>query len=457
MPLTAAENRNILRGVQQLFFQRMIRLCFLGHPYYRRVFKEEGLNLGHFREIDDLSRLPLTHKVDFMGQPEDFRLRLEGVSEVSREEQSLCNLIYTAGSTAKPTPFYDTTHDHFSRINQMKRACEIGGLTANDIVMNLFPLTSVPHQGFLSALWGPFGVGAKVVAGLGGRPYADFAVHNTLERAFELIEKHRVTVLWGIATYVRQVVMQAQARGKDFSAVRLVYAMGESCPAGMREDLRERLRKLGASEVKIINGYGFTEMQGPAVECVEGGGFHIPTPTQYYFEILDPATYEPVPEGAEGLVVITHLNRRGTVLLRYVVGDASALSYETCPHCGCSEPRFTTSPYRVGSLIKVKGTLVNPAAIHEALSRLQPKGLLEYQIAIVKDDSDDRYSTDTLLIRLACNEEKRDQLAVHVRSAVLRVTEVTPRLEFLPPDGFMDKVLQYKFSRFVDERGENQR
>ena len=340
----------------------------------------------------------------------------------------------------------------FPRINQMKRACEIAGLTSDDVVMNLFPLTSVPHQGFLSALWGPFAIGAKVVAGLGGRRYPDFEVHNTLERAVDLIEEHRVTVLWGIASYLRRVVMAAHELEKDLSAVRLVLAMGESCPAGMRDDIRRRLQELGASGVRVINGYGFTEMQGPAMECVEGGGFHIPTPTQYFFEILDPDSYAPVPDGAEGLVVITHLNRRGTVLLRYVVGDASALTYAPCPECGRSEPRFIVNPYRVGSLVKVKGTLLNPAAIHEALSQLQPRGLLEYQIAAVKEDPDDPYSTDRLLIRLACKDENRQLLAEQVKSAVLRVTEIKPQLEFVSSERFTEEVMQYKFRRFVDER-----
>src|SRR5207244_77373 len=141
------------------------------------------------------------------------------------------------------------------------------------------------------------GVGARSIAGLTGRGYADFPVHNSLDQAVDLIAEQRATVLWGIATYARRVVMRAQELKKDLGAVRLVFAMGEGCPIGMRDDVRARLKSLGATDVCVINGYGFTEMQGPAMECAELSGYHLPTPTQYYFEILDSATHQPVPEG----------------------------------------------------------------------------------------------------------------------------------------------------------------
>lgn len=451
-PGSAARNRARLATAQEAFFLETIRLCFRGHPYYRELFRRRGLRVEDFQSLDDLGRLPLTGKADFMTQPERFRLRLAPGPDVRPEEQTVWQCIYTTGSTGAPAPFYDTTHDHFSRIHQMKRACEIAGLRPQDVVLNLFPLTAVPHQGFLSALWGPFSLGAPVVAALGGRPYPGFPVHNDLDRVVDLAERRRVTVLWGISTYVRRVILRAQERGKDLSAVRLVFAMGEPCPRGMREDLRQRLGATGAEAATILSGYGFTEVQGPAMECVEMGGYHLPTPAHYRFEILDPATLDAVPEGAEGLVVISHLNRRGTVLLRYMVGDVCALTHQTCPHCGRSEPRFVGRPRRVDNLVKVKGTLVNLALLQDALSELQPEGLLEYQVVLAHEDAEDPYSADSLVIRLACAEGQRVWLPPRVASLVRRVTEVTPRLEWVPLETFHDQAALYKFRRFVDER-----
>ena len=126
------------------------------------------------------------------------------------------------------------------------RVATIAGVGPQDTVMNLFPLSAVPHQGFLSAMWGAMAVGSKLLTGMTGSAYADYPVHKRMDDAIEMIERERATVLWGITTYVRRVVLRAQALGKDFSAVRLAMVMGEPCPRPMREDLRQRLRALGS-------------------------------------------------------------------------------------------------------------------------------------------------------------------------------------------------------------------
>ena len=62
------------------------------------------------------------------------------------------------------------------------------------------------------------------------------------------------------------------------------------------------------------------------MECCPDSGYHNPAPDHFYFEIVDPDTHKPLPEGERGLSVLTHLDRRGTVLLRYALGDFAALS-----------------------------------------------------------------------------------------------------------------------------------
>jgi len=352
-------NAGELLECQEDRFQRQMDLVFSGHPFYQRIFKERGLQRSDFKSLSDLIKLPLTSKEEYITHPEDFRLRLEGLPGVSREERTLWDIIYTAGSTNDPSPFYDTFYDHYARISQLKRTAELMGITAEDTIINLFPLTSVPHQGFLSVLWGSQSVGAKMISSFGGSYDGGFGVLRRSSEAIEMIERHRVTVLWGIGFFLRRLILQAQEESRDFSSVRLVLPMGEGSPAGMRDDIRRRMKEMGAADVRVLNGYGFTEKHGPSPECTELGGFHIPKPGRYYFEFLDPATLDPLPLGQKGLVLMTHLDRRGTCLLRYVVGDICSLTQEVCPHCGSWEPRFDTIPYRTGGIVKVKGTLIN--------------------------------------------------------------------------------------------------
>ena len=54
--------------------RRQMVLCFKGHPYYQKLFRENGLRLDDFQNLDDLLKLPLTTKQTYMEQPEAFRL-----------------------------------------------------------------------------------------------------------------------------------------------------------------------------------------------------------------------------------------------------------------------------------------------------------------------------------------------------------------------------------------------
>jgi phenylacetate-CoA ligase len=439
-----------LRPLQEERFEHQMDMVFEAHPYYIELFKKKKLARGDIKGLDDLYKLPLTYKEDWIARPDDFRLDMNRIPWATREDRTLWEVIFTAGSTTDPTPFYDTAYDHYARISQLKRTAEMAGITEDDTVINLFPLSSVPHQGYLSALYGSQAVGAKLISAYGGSFDGGFGLIRRSTEAIRMIEKHQVTVLWGIGFFLRRLIMAAQDVESNFSAVKLVLPMGEGCPAGMRDDIRQRMADLGAQNIKVLNGYGFTEKHGPSVECAELKGFHLSKPARYFFEILDPATLAPVSGHEKGLVVMTHLDRRGTCLLRYVVGDICRLSYETCPECGCWEPRFDMIPYRTGGIVKVKGTLMNVSALYEILSGID--GIEEYEIIVTKTDPSDQFSEDVLLVRIACEANQQAGLCEKVPEAVRRSQEVTPKIEFVPVDHYAGILKGYKFKRFKDER-----
>lgn len=431
----------------------MIRLCAAAHPYYRRQFDELGLTAADFRTVDDLPRLGILHKETYTADPESFRLNLDRTEGLTLEETTLADVIYTSGSVTEATPFYDTVHDRFARIEHIGRAAEIAGVTESDVVANLFPLGTVPHQGFLSASWGAQAVGAKLISALTGRGYADFDVRRNLDDAVRLVERQRSTILWGITTFVRRFVVRAQELGSDLSNVRMAMVMGEPCPPGMRDDVRRRLESLGSANPQISNGYGFTEMQAPAMECFELGPRHLAAPEQFHFDVVDAESGELVPDGTPGLLLMSHLNRRGTVLLRYRVGDIVAMESGVCGDCGRSGPRFTTDPFRADGLVKIKGTLVDPQALHNRLSPLlSVEGVSDYQLRVGHAVENDRYSGDRLAVRIACAPGAREAAAQRVQALATLAIEVTPEVEFLSQDGFEETSQDYKFRRFVDDR-----
>jgi phenylacetate-coenzyme A ligase PaaK-like adenylate-forming protein len=434
---------------RELNFARMLDLVCCAHPYYRRVFAARGIQRELFRSLSDIELIPPIDKTVFAAEPEAFTLDAAAVPDATLEERTVWQLIYTTGTTGRPTPFVDRAHDHYSRIWQMRLAGEIAGITERDLVLNLMPLTSVPHQGFLSATYAPLALGAPLLAGVGGRPYADFPVQRELDEIIRLGERHRVTVLWGIATFTRRFIVRAGELGADLGSVRLVLAMGEACPAGMRDDMRVRLAELGARDVRVLNGYGFTEMQGPTMECDEGSGFHVPNPAEYHFEILDSKNLQSLPEGAAGIVTMSHLNRRGTVLLRYMTGDVSALTSDPCTRCGRAGPRFTVTPYRLSGLTKIKGVLVNPASLHEALAAV--RRLDAYQIVVSKERGDP-YGLDELTVRILCNSDDVAAVSADIVRGIRSACEVTPHVEPIPAEVGAQWAQGYKHAKFVDTR-----
>jgi len=437
---------------ERSFHQTMDYVC-AAHPYYRRVMQRLGLSRRDFGAVTDLRKLPVTTKQQYMADPDAFRLHTESLPDLSLPERTLWGVVYTTGSTAgRPTPFYDTSYDHVARIWQMRIAAEMAGITSADVVANCFPLTTVPHQGFLSAAYGPLAVGARVLTGFTGRPVMPFPVYRSTEELARLVQAHRATVLWGITSYVRRLVQVAEALKLDLSSVRLAFVAGEPCPAGMREDLRRRLAALGAARVRIQNGYGFTEMQGPMIECAEGGPQHVPAAEQYWFDVVDPVTHAPLSEGTRGLVLLSHLNRRGTVLLRYAVGDLSAVVTGRCDVCGRDGPRFVAPPERGDVLVKVRGTLVNPTAVIEAMSRVP--GVDDFQIAVAHRDAGDPLSEEELVVRFTGAPAQADAVGRAIAEAVRDVCEVTPRAVYMAPDEFaaLSEADVYKFRRFHDER-----
>src|SRR5215472_12925462 len=225
--------------------------------------------------------------------------------------------------------------------------------------------------------------------------------------------------------------MRAEELGADFSQVRLVMVAGESFPRGTREDMRRRLVHLGVNihDLRIICGLGFTEMQGSTVECVEYGGCHNPAPDQIYFEVLGEKSHSPLPDGQLGLFTITHLDRRGTVLLRYAIGDLTAISNGVCPDCGRQGPRIVTNTLRTFDLVMFNGVLLNADGIKEAITTIE--GIEEYQIVFSKGRESDPSSPDILLIRVTAGLDEQEQVRTEVVEKVTAVTSIRPLIEFV--------------------------
>ncbi len=428
-----------IRAARQAALAETLDLAATRHPLTRRKLAEAGLQRSDLVTPEDLHRLPVTTKAELMAAPQDARLDLEG-ADVPEEARIPWDTMYTTGSTSRPTPFVSTTSDFWDILFLQRRMLRIRGVTEQDRIANLFPLTTHPHGAFIRVLHAAAALHIPVVSALPGNPGPGFAVGQELDGVVDTLVRTRPTILWGVPSYMRRVIARAVQRGLALPELRLVFVTGEAVSGAARADLVARLAEVGALEADVSVSYGMTEIQGGLVECAPGSGLHNPHPEAIAIDVVHPDTHAPLPDGEEGLILVSHMRRRGTLLLRYAVGDLGVRSTEPCPHCGGVTERILGTPRRADDLAKLRGMLVNPALAIAAVEAV--RGVRDFAFEVSREGP---LGMDAFLLRIVADPGIEDALAAAVKQAI----GVTPRVERvaeLPAAG-------WKAKRWVDQRG----
>ncbi len=408
------------------------------HPFYRRRFAGSAPRVTC---LEDLPVLGITTKRDVSDQPDQFRLE----SDEHDPGNILWDIAYTSGSTSQPIALYQTAHDFRGILLAQRRMSEIRGITARDCIANLYPLTQHPHGAWIRANHGALVTGATVFAGLGGAPAGVFDVNRDLSGILQLLQTHPVTVLWGVPSYLRRILAVAIDERVRLPGLRMLAVSGEPCGPALRDGLRALSQELCGSEVVVSDSLGASELQCGLVGCTEASGFHNPSPEQFLFESLDDKG-QPVPDGEVGRLALTHLNRTGTLLLRYSLGDVVRYTREPCAQCGRSGGRVLEHLGRHGTMTKVRGNLLDTEVLLAAVA--DHPHVDEYQVVVIPADPKDPRSVEKLLVRVAGVGVDTLGLAESVK----RVVRIRPEVEILSAVDLFDGVSSMKPKRFIDQR-----
>jgi phenylacetate-CoA ligase len=123
--------------------------------------------------------------------------------------------------------------------------------------------------------------------------------------------------------------------------------------------------------VRLSNAYGSTETNSLGLTCAQGS-LHL-TEDRHLFEVIDPETTAPVPEGNPGELVLTSLVSRAMPLLRYRTGDFVTVRSVPCP---CGSPRRTLDHHgRVSEQLVVEGRRINKLALEDIVLSTPGAGL----------------------------------------------------------------------------------
>ncbi|MBU1672559.1 MAG: AMP-binding protein [Actinobacteria bacterium] len=384
----AAESRALQDAMLSRFITEQV---YPFHPYYHELFDREGIDPRSIRTVADLQRIPFTYKEDIAPHPQDpenpRRFVLDpglalgrastargwtplpapgagGDPQEQSERYQPVFPMFTTGTTAEPTPFFFTLYDLERMKEAGRRLASVTSSRAGEdydlrvVAVNNFPGSA--HLAHWVALTGAEGA-AITTFNTGGGPTMG------RERVLNIVERVRPTLFMGLPGYTYDLFKTAVSEGRDLSSIEVVAMGGDRVTPMAREKIAGLLEETGAVDPVVTAAFGCTEMKYAWGDCGdwESRGYHT-YPDMEIIEVVDPETGAVLAEGETGELVVTNLDARGSVVLRYRTGDVLVGGYSTerCPACGRTVPRISSQTYRRPharqfNLAKVKGNLVD--------------------------------------------------------------------------------------------------
>jgi phenylacetate-CoA ligase len=432
-------------------------------PYYRRLFDKNKIDPKSIRTVDDLRRIPLVSKTDFISkdnpnlykefviQPDEKGIRRNSppgklvslaVTKILKGQDAVMDrlnreyrpvfMTFTTGTTNSPVPFLYSNYDIENLNVSGSRMLSLFNVSPESRIMNLFPFA--PHLAFWQVFFGGLASNAFALSTGGGK------VMGT-EGNLIALSKIKPSLILGVPSYIYHLVRTAQERKMDLSFVTMVVLGAAKVTVPFKERLASLLGSMGAKNVSVIGTYGFTEARSAWAECPSGldvsSGYHL-YPDKEIFEVIDPKTGEVKGEGESGELVYTALDARTSVVLRYRTGDFvnGGIVHAPCPCCGRLVPRLSSDITRLSDtkdlqLSKVKGSLVNFDHFSSVLNDIS--GIEEWQIEIRKHNNDP-FDVDELYIYVCCKAGVNSAACEEeVRKKIHLATELSPNgVVFIP-------------------------
>jgi phenylacetate-CoA ligase len=339
-----------LHALQEDRLKSVVRYVYDHSAFYRRKFKEAGVEPGDIRTLADVSKLPFTRKVDLRDN--------YPTGMFSAPRSQVVRYHVSSGTTGKPTVVGYTKEDIETWSESLARAFTSIGLGRGDVVQvgygyGLF-------TGGLGAHYGAERIGAAVLpVGTG----------NT-ERQIELMQDLGTTAIACTPSYFLHIMEVAEKMGVSIKKdTKLKAGIFGAEPWSL--ETRKRIED--ATGINAYDIYGTSEISGPLfTECHVKKGIHV-WADMFLTEVLDPKTGEPVADGETGELVFTTLHKFALPLIRYRIGDLSIMNSEPC-ECGRTHPRIMRILGRTDDMLIIRGINVFPSQVESVLMKIPEVG-----------------------------------------------------------------------------------
>ena len=421
-----------LRALQLAKLQKLVAYEYERVALFRRRCDEKGVKPRDIVTLKDIAKLPFMKKTDLRDEYPT-GLTAAPLSEIVRSHCS-------SGTTGKPICIPNTKNDIEVWADATARTLAMYGLGDEDVLQVSYGYGL--FTGGLGLHYGGEHLGCAVLPTSAG---------NT-EKQLMLMRDLGTTAICCTPSYFLHIIEVAEKLGIDFRRdTKLRHGIFGAEP--WTDEMRAKIEaKTGVTAHDI---YGLTEISGPGVagSCPycekETPGLHI-WEDHYYPEIIDPETLEPLPDGEEGELVFTTLDRNGTPMVRYRTRDITRLHVEPCK-CGRTARVMDRIKARSDDMLIIHGVNVFPSQIETALLTV-PEVEPHYQIILTPTETLDLFEIKVEIKAEAFSDNIRtlETLRKKVFAAVKQIIGLSPKLTLVAPGSLPRS--EGKIKRVIDNR-----
>jgi phenylacetate-CoA ligase len=375
-----------LERIQAARVREIVAHAYESVPYYREAMDARGLRPADFRDVRDLSRLPVLTSDELRADVERFTS-----TRIPVEERDLHRTSGTVGD-ARGLVYWDRDFMHRTLVTAERDRAVIsalagerrgpaalremlsGGMSDRPSRMRLadpaaghqrisiFPSDFTVRR--MRARWNE-----ETLIPRRSAHHHYLHAFTTPDEAAARFEEVRPRVVFSFGSYADQFLRYADARGDVF--LPMLWVIGGDCVTGEGRALAARLG------VALLSVYSAVETDRLGFQCERLGGHHLNTDI-CHVRIAD-GDGRDLPLGESGDVIVSNLLNRATVVLNYRIGDRGTLDPAPCP-CGRTLPLLASFDGRVTEHVRLRdGREVSAMTLHAMFGR-QLFGSLKTQV-----------------------------------------------------------------------------
>lgn len=418
--------RAAIKAIQDEKIVKQVRHVYDNVPYYRDLMDKKGVTPDDIKGIDDIYKLPFISKDDLRATY-PYGMLAKSLDDCVRIQSS-------SGTTGQRVIAFYTKNDLDMWAECCARAIVAAGGTKSDVCQVCY--------GYGLFTGGPGLDGGSHKLGCLTLPMSS----GNTDRQIQFMMDLGSTILCCTPSYAAYIGESYSEMGYKPEDNKLKAGIFGAEP--WTEEMRHNIeRTLG---IKAYDIYGLTEVCGPGVsfECEEQTGMHI-NEDHFYAEIINPETGEVLPEGEEGELVFTCLDKEAFPLLRYRTRDLCVLSRKRCS-CGRTHIKMSKPLGRCDDMLIIRGVNVFPSQIEAVL--LAEGYTPNYQILLDRVNN-----TDTFDVNVELSPEQYDELGeatmaqeMQLEDAMQSMLGIKAKVHLLPPKSIVRS--EGKAVRVIDKR-----